>query len=160
MSSSIATFQRIAAGAAFLAAGGLSAAAAWAADAAQHDGESLAQRIFETMQQVPGARPGFRLAHPKGIVCEGTFSPSKGAATLSKAAHLQGGSVPVTVRFSNDGADPFVPDNSPNGAGPRGMAIRFKLPGGGETDLVSFSHNGFPVATGEEFLALQQAVVA
>jgi catalase len=40
------------------------------------------------------------------------------------------------------------------------MAIRFGLPGGGETDLVVLSHNGFVVGTGEDFLALQKAVVA
>jgi catalase len=40
------------------------------------------------------------------------------------------------------------------------MAIRFSVPGGGETDIVSLSHNGFIVGNGEDFLALQQAVVA
>jgi catalase len=40
------------------------------------------------------------------------------------------------------------------------MAIRFSLPGGGVTDIVSLSHNGFIVGTGEDFLALQKAIVA
>jgi catalase len=40
------------------------------------------------------------------------------------------------------------------------MAIRFSLPGGGETDIVALSHNGFIVGTGEDFLALQKAIVA
>jgi catalase len=41
------------------------------------------------------------------------------------------------------------------------MAIRFTLPGGaGTTDIVAISHNGFVVSNGEEFLALQKAVVA
>ena len=40
------------------------------------------------------------------------------------------------------------------------MAIRFKLPGAEETDIVAFSHNGFVVGTGEDFLALQKSVVA
>ncbi len=31
---------------------------------------------------------------------------------------------------------------------------------GGKTEIVSLSHNGFVVATGEEFLALQKAIVA
>jgi catalase len=106
-----------------------------------------------------GDKPGYRVAHSKGIVCQGTFTPSNDAATLSKAAHLQGASVPITVRFSNAAPDPSTPDNSPN-AGPRGMAIRCNLPGGGRTDIVSLSHNGFVVATGEKFLALQKAVVA
>jgi len=111
------------------------------------------------MIQVPGTTAGYRVAHAKGVVCEGTFAPSKGAAALSKAAHFQGASVAVTVRFSNAAPDPFIPDNSPN-VGPRGMAIRFRLPDGGETDIVALSHNGFIVGTGEEFLALQKAIVA
>src|SRR5262249_39522312 len=44
--------------------------------------------------------------------------------------------------------------------GPRGIAIRFKIPGGGFTDIVSISHNGFIVGTGEDFLALYQAILA
>ena len=119
----------------------------------------LVHEIFNTMVQVPGNKTGYRVAHAKGIVCQGTFTPSKDAPILSRAAHFQGVSVPVTVRFSDGAPDPVVPDNSPN-AGPRGMAMRFKLPGGDETDLVVQSHNGFAVSTGEEFLALQKAVVA
>jgi catalase len=129
------------------------------ADGQEAGDKNLAQQIFETMLQVPGTKPGNRIAHAKGVVGEGTFTPSKGAASLSKAAHFQGVSVPVTIRFSDGAADPSIPDPSPN-AGPRGMAIRFKLPDGRETDIVSMSHNGFVVGTGEEFLALQKAVVA
>ena len=40
------------------------------------------------------------------------------------------------------------------------MAIRFKLAGGGLTDIEGLSHNGFAVGTGEEFLALVKAVAA
>ncbi len=119
----------------------------------------LAREIFDAMIQVHGNKAGFRPAHAKGIVCQGTFAASPEAANLSKAAHFQGTSVPLTIRFSDGGPDPIIPDNSPN-AGPHGMAIRFTLPGGEETDIVAMSHNGFVVATGEEFLALQKSVVA
>jgi len=140
---------------------GLFAAAALCAGRAcaaeTQDDKSLAQQIFDTMIQVPGANPAFRTAHAKGVVCEGTFIPSKEAANLSKAVHFQGGSIPLIVRFSDASPDPFVADNAPN---PRGMAIRFRLPGGGETDIVSLSHHGFIVGTGEDFLALQKAIVA
>jgi catalase len=155
--------QRLGAIAVLLAASALCAGAASGAGDQKANAEpatekSLPQQIFDTMQQA-GAKPGYRTAHAKGIVCQGTFTPSKGAASLSKAAHFQGASVPVTVRFSNAAADPSTPDNSPN-AGPRGIAIRFNLPGGGKTEIVALSHNGFVVGTGEEFLALQKAVVA
>jgi catalase len=149
--------HRIAAGVVLLA-----AAAGWTGTVAAADGDgdrSLAQRIFDTMIQVPGGNAAYRVVHAKGIVCQGTFTPSKDAAGISKAAHFQASTVPVTVRFSDGAPDPFIADGSPN-AGPRGMAIRFSLPGGGETDLVTMSHNGFVVGTGEDFLALQQAIVA
>ena len=151
--------QRIGAGAALLAAGALWAGTTSGADSEPPADKSLAEQIFDTMLQVPGTTAGYRAVHAKGVVCEGSFAPSKDAASLSKAAHFQGVSVPVTVRFSDGAPDPSIPDNSP-GAGPRGMAIRFSLPGGGQTDIVSLSHNGFIVGTGEAFLALQKAIVA
>ncbi len=120
--------------------------------------QDLAQQIFDTMIQAPGNTSGSRPVHAKGIVCQGTFVPSAKAATLSKAAHFNA-SVPITVRFSDGSPNPYIPDNSPD-AGPRGMAIRFNLPDGGNPDIVAMSHNGFIVGTGEEFLALQKAVVA
>ena len=100
----------------------LAAAALWTPGADGQD-KSLAQQIFETMIQLPGYNAAYRAAHAKGIVCQGTFTPSKDAASLSKAAHFQGGSIPITVRFSDGSQDPFIPDNSPD-AGPQGMAIR------------------------------------
>src|SRR5262245_64702058 len=141
-------------------AGLLTAAALWAGTAHPADSQSdksLAQQIFETMAQVHGYNPAFRAAHAKGVVCEGTFTASKDAAGLSRAAHFQGGSIPVTVRFSSASPDPFVAATAAN---PRGMAVRFRLPGGGQTDLVMLSHNGFIVGTGEDFQALQKAIGA
>jgi len=134
----------------------LAGAALWNVVAYAAD-KSLTEQIFETMIQVPGANPAFRTAHAKGIVCQGTFTPSKEAAGLSKAAHFRGGTIPVTVRFSDASQDPFVPDNYDQ---PRGMAIRFAISGGAATDLVVLSHNGFIVGTPEDFLALQKAIVA
>jgi catalase len=121
--------------------------------------KDLAQQIFDTIVQFPGNKPGNRLVHAKGIVCQGTFSPSRSAAAISRAAHFNGATVPVIVRFSDNAPDPGIADISPDSA-PRGMAIRFKLSGSKETDIVAFSHNGFPVGTGEEFLGLQKAIVA
>jgi catalase len=121
--------------------------------------KDLARQIFDTMVQLPGNKPGHRLVHAKGIVCQGTFAPSKDAAAVSQAGHFNGATVPVIIRFSDDAPDPGIADSSPDSA-PRGMAIRFKLPDGKETDIVAFSHNGFPVGTGEDFLSLQKAIVA
>lgn len=130
-----------------------------ASAAEPQSGKDLAQQVFDTMVQLPGNKPGFRLVHAKGIVCQGTFAASKDATTISRAKQFGGAEVPVTVRFSDASPDPAVADISPDSA-PLGIAIQLKLPGGEETDIVAFSHNGFVVGTGEDFLALQKSVVA
>jgi catalase len=53
---------------------------------------------------------------------------------------------------------PTVPDGSP--AMPRGIAIKYHLPGGTDTDMVTNSFKFFPVGTGEDFRDLLQAIVA
>ncbi len=131
--------------------------ALWAAP--QTSTQDLAQQIFDVMVKIPGAKPATRPVHAKGIVCQATFTASPEAKNLSTAAHLQGKPVPVTIRFSDGAPDPAIPDTSPS-AFPRGMAIRFLIPGGDMTDIVAISHNGFIVGTGQEFLELQKAILA
>jgi catalase len=119
---------------------------------------NLPQQIADVMIKLGGGvHTGFRINHAKGLIVTGTFTPAPSAKTVSKAAHLQSTPVPVTVRFSDAGGNPMIPDPNTNGS-PRGMAIRFNLPGGAFTDIVAISHNGFVVGTGEEFLALLTAV--
>ena len=127
--------------------------------AAPQSSPDLAQQIFDTMLQVHGVAAHYRPVHAKGIVCQGTFEATPAARNLSSAAHLQGKTVPITVRFSDGNPSPSIADGSPD-AFPRGIAIRFTLPNGERTDIVAISHNGFIVATGEEFLALQKSIVA
>ena len=123
-------------------------------------GASLPQQIADVVVKLNGGiHTGFRFMHAKGIVLSGSFTPTSQAKSLSRAAHFKGPAVPVTVRFSNAPGLPTNADNNP-GSGPRGMAIRFKLPGGGFTDIVSISHNGFVVGTGDDFLAFLKAAAA
>jgi catalase len=117
----------------------------------------LIKQIADVMSQGPSGKAHQRFIHAKGIVCQGTFEASPDAVSISRAAHFSGGSVPVTVRFSEGAPDMAVADNSPDAA-PRGMAIRFGT--GRGTDIMTISHNGFVVATGEEFLALEKAIAA
>jgi catalase len=120
--------------------------------------KSLPQRIADVIVQLNGGiHTGFRFMHAKGVVVTGTFTPASGARSISTAAHLTGVPVAVTVRFSDGTGIPMIPDTDTRGA-PRGMAIRFTLPGGAFTDIVAISHNGFVVGTGEEFLAFLTAV--
>ena len=102
-----------------------------------------------------GPHPGYRANHAKGVMVEGVFSPSPGAPAFSKATHFAK-SVPVLVRFSDTTGVPNLPDADPN-ASPHGIAIRFQLPDGAFSDIVSISANGFPVATPEDFLEFLRA---
>jgi len=126
------------------------------ADEAQ---KSLAEQLVDAFNAVFGVHPGMRANHPKGIVLEGTFTASRSAATLTKAAHLQKrkSPLPITVRFSAGSGLPTVPDTTDM---PRGMSVKFALPDGTKTDLVVLSYNGFPVATGEEFRDFLLAIAA
>ena len=45
-----------------------------------------------------GVHPGYRIVHAKGIIVTGTFAPSPGAKTLSRAPHF--GRIAPTVYFA------------------------------------------------------------
>jgi catalase len=98
-----------------------------------------------------GRHPGSRALHARGTLCQGTFKATPEAAALTRAAHLRGAEVPVTVRFSNGAGDPGHPDWVPD---PRGLATKFYLPDGGRTDLVAVSSPRFPVRDPEGFVQL------
>jgi catalase len=102
-----------------------------------------------------GPHPGHRAVHAKGTVCRGTFTPTPEASRLTRAAHLQGDPVEVTARFSNASGNPSTSDAHPIAG--RGMAVKFHLPDGSETDIVSVPLVVFMVRTPEDFLAFTQA---
>jgi catalase len=122
---------------------------------------ALSRETIEAFDKVNGGiHPGFRPAHAKGILLTGSFTPSAEAASLTRAPHLQRNSTPVTVRFSNFAGIPTVADNDPQGAGPRGLAVRFHLAEHVHTDIVAHSVDAFPVRTAEGLLAFLNAVIA
>jgi catalase len=123
---------------------------------ADEPGKSVPEQIVDTMNMLFGKHPGFRSAHAKDIVCEGEFTPDPAASTLSRAPHLHGKPVRVTVRFSDSTGVPNIPDGAPD-ASPHGMAVKFHLPEA-STDIVTNAFNGFAVATPEDFLGLLRAV--
>jgi catalase len=100
-----------------------------------------------------------RAVHAKGIMATGTFEPSRDAVSLTKAALFSGKPTPVLVRFSNFTGIPDIPDTVGD-ANPRGLALKFTLPGGQTADVVTHSFNGFPTATTEEFRQLLLAIGA
>jgi catalase len=107
-----------------------------------------------------GVHPGFRPAHAKGILLKGTFTPSSEAASLTRAPHLHRNSTPVTARFSDFAGIPTVADNDPQGAGPRGFAVRFHLREHVHTDIIAHSVDNFPARTAEGLLEFLNAVIA
>jgi catalase len=126
---------------------------------AQNDSNVTPAQLVDALNAVFGKQTDNRAVHAKGVVLEGKFTPSPDAASLSKAPHLQSTSVPVTVRFSDFAGVPTIPDTDPN-ATPRGLAVKFHLPDGTDTDLVTHSYNGFPTATAAEFRDLLLAIAA
>jgi catalase len=121
--------------------------------------QSSPDEIVDALNKVWGVHPGFRANHAKGIVGQGIFVATPEAALLSKAAVFSGEAIPMTIRFSDSGGLPTVADGS-SAAKPRGLAIKFHLKDGSETDIVINSLKFFPVATGEEFRDLLLAVAA
>jgi catalase len=108
------------------------------------------ETLVDAIGKAAGSYPGRRAAHGKGTVLTGTFTPSPQARDLTRAAHMQGVPVRVTVRFSNGGANPESNDAA-IGEG-RGMAVKFYLPDGSTSDIVGLSIPVFFVRTPEEFL--------
>lgn len=117
---------------------------------------STLEKIVETLRALAGLHARYRPVHAKGIICTGTFRAADDARRLTLAAHLQGGEVPATIRFSNASGDPQVHDGASN---VRGMAVKFQLPDGKFTDIVANSVDGFPARTPEEFLEFLQALL-
>jgi catalase len=113
---------------------------------------SLAEEVVDAINAISGTHPGHRAAHAKGTLLAGTFTPS--ASGLTTAAHMQDTPSRVTVRFSNGGGDPNIPDYAQEG---RGMATKFYAPNGEKTDIVALTLPSFFVRTPEDFLSFTRA---
>jgi catalase len=115
---------------------------------------TLAEEVVDAINEMSGWHPGHRAAHAKGTLLRGTFTPTADAAGLTTAPHMQGDPSRVTVRFSNGGGDPAIPDYAREG---RGMAVKLYLGDGTKTDIVGLTLPCFFVRTPEDFLAFTQA---
>ena len=116
--------------------------------------DELAEQAVEAITAISGEHPGHRVAHARGTLLSGTFTPTPNAASLTRAPHMQGEMVRTTVRFSNGGGDPGVPDYAREG---RGMAVKFYLPDHSTTDIVALTLPCFFVRTPEDFLEFTRA---
>jgi catalase len=116
---------------------------------------SLAEQAVDAMGDVFGRHSGRRAVHAKGILCTGTFTATPEAAALTRAQHMQGQPVEVTVRFSNASGDPHEHDGIPDG---RGMATKLYLPDGSRTDILTVTAKQFFARTPEEFVEFNRAI--
>jgi catalase len=115
---------------------------------------TLAEDAVAAIHETFGQHPGYRAVHAKGTLCKGSFTATPEAARLTTAAHMQGNTVPVTVRFSNAGGDPGIPDYAQD---VRGMAVKFYLPDGEKTDVVAITLPCFVARTPEDFIRITRA---
>ena len=113
-------------------------------------------KMVDALNTAFGKQTTNRAVHSKGVVLEGKFTPASSAPSVSKAPHFAQ-AVPITVRFSDFAGIPTIPDTH-DAASPRGFAVKFHLPDGSETDIVTHSFNGFPTRTSEEFRQLMIAI--
>jgi catalase len=123
---------------------------------AHADDAAVATQIVDALNQRYGFHEGFRANHAKGILASGSFEPTKAGPGLTTSPLFAGATLPVTVRFSDAGGDPKTADAS-KVANPHGMSMKFTLPEGAQSDIVTNALKFFPVATPEDFRDLQLA---
>ncbi|WP_306215764.1 catalase [Actinoplanes sp. RD1] len=104
--------------------------------------------MVDGAHEVFGFHPGYRALHADGRLYRGSFTALPIARHYTRAAHLQGETVPATVRFSKGGGNPDAPFGATVG-----MATRFYLPNGRTTNLVMLSQLLFPARRPEDLLA-------
>jgi catalase len=109
----------------------------------------LAEDAVDAINDVSGSHAGHRAAHAKSTLLAGSFTATPDAARLTRAPHMQGDPVRATVRVSNGGGDPGVPDYAKEG---RGLSVKLYLPDGSKTDMVALSLPVFFVRTPADFI--------
>jgi catalase len=98
-------------------------------------------QLVDALSGVFGKHPGVRAAHSKGICVTGMFTPSPDAPELSKAPQFAK-PVPIVGRFSLGGGNPQASDNAQ-----RGLAVRFDLGKGANSDLLMISAPAYAVSS-------------
>ncbi|HCO02079.1 MAG TPA: catalase [Actinobacteria bacterium] len=116
--------------------------------------DDLATRVVDSISRNFKGTHDHRAAHAKGFCVSGVFVATPEAGALTRAAHFRGNPVAVTVRFSNGSGSLESADHHIDG---RGMAVKFHLPGGEASDIVSISQRTFFVRTPEDFLEFTDA---
>ena len=112
------------------------------------------KQAVDRLRATFGGPQGYRTLHAKGRFYAGTFTATPEATALCRARHLDGQPHEVTLRWSNAGGNPTVPDPKPD---IRGMAVKFRLPDGSTTDLLGQTSPRFPTDDPEVFVQMTEA---
>ena len=130
----------------------------------QSSAQNMTPSAASPLDMVNGLHTAFgehhaRAVHTKGVMVEGSFTPSPGAANLTKEPIFRGGPLPVVARFSDFAGVPDLADND-DGASPAGFAVKIKEKAGTDFDIVTNQHPDFIAATSDEFLTFLRAAGA
>lgn len=118
---------------------------------------SMSERLYAALvADYPDHREGLRPVHAVGIGATGYFVASKVARKFSFAEQFQGEHIPVTVRYSNGSGSPTEHDSALD---VRGMAVKFHLANGAESDLIGITLPIFFAQNPQEFLQFAAAGV-
>lgn len=104
--------------------------------------------VVDAINAVSGEHPGSRAAHAKGTLMAAELTALPAAASLTRAAHFDGSPRRATIRFSNGGGDPNIPDYAREA---RGIAIKVYVDDETRTDMVGLTLPCFFVRTVEDF---------
>jgi catalase len=110
--------------------------------------------VVDSLEATFGRQLGQRRNHTKGVCAAGEFSPTAEARNFSRSPLFAGPLVPVLARFSVAGGRPGTPDTARN---PRGLGLRFTLPGGAFHQMALLHVPVFGAATPESFHARLEA---
>lgn len=114
----------------------------------------LAEKLVGLIHQnFGGFHPGYRDVHAVARYYAATFTATPEAKNISRAVHFQGEPIPVTVRHSiSVSGNPFGRVGLPS------MALKFFLPNGTLTDLISLQVPLFPARSPEEVAELLEEI--
>ncbi len=113
----------------------------------------IAEQLVHVLHR-PDGDPKLRPVHTIGISATGFFKPSPIARNFCAADHFRSDKSDVIVRFSNGSGCAAVHDGWSD---VRGMAVRFHLSDGTDTDLIAMTLPEFFSSTPENFLDFAEA---
>lgn len=116
---------------------------------AMSQSQPSAEEMVNALNGVFGHHAHKRGSHAKGFFVSGTFTPTKAGKHFSLSPLFQGGTIPVTARFSIGGGNPQASDKSRS---VRGLAVRFHLENKELLDLVMISAPTFFASTPSQFI--------